>query len=185
MNPMIDQSVAEEGWVVCRVFGKKNFQKTLDRSPKSSSSTSMDWKLGQTLNPTSNLSFNDTPSSVLDQILLYVGGSSTYKTETDQPRLPFAVNPPDGCATVSGSIKQLIDPQFPDLNDWFMHLPRLESPTTLHDHHRALEELTDHIQDQLTQPLTVGDWAVFDDELVASQLNSQSETLSSSALGSS
>ncbi|PKI64376.1 hypothetical protein CRG98_015236, partial [Punica granatum] len=195
LNPTVDQLSTEEGWVVCRVFRKKNFQKTLDHSPKSSSSTSMDSKLIHNLSTTNNLNINnikDNPSSVLDQILLYMGErNSACKIETSQPRMPVTLDPSDYCDTVS-SIK-LIHQPLPDLHERFMHLPRLECPATLpsifptppldqHNVHQPFDELTDHNQDQSTQSLTVGDWAAFD-RLVASQLNGQAETPSDSAFG--
>lgn len=195
LSPSVDQSSAEEGWVVCRVFRKKNFQKTLDHSPKSSSSTSMDSKLIHTLNPANKLSdsniLRDNPSSVLDQILLYMGRSNTCKIETTQPRLPVGINQSDFCDTAS-DIK-LIQPQLPDLHERFMHLPRLECPTILpsifptpslsHQQQPFRELIAEHDQDQSMQPPTVGDWAAFD-RLVASQLNGQAETPpSSSAFG--
>ncbi|KAL5764337.1 hypothetical protein ACOSQ2_016931 [Xanthoceras sorbifolium] len=58
------ESVTEDGWVVCRVFRKKNYQKALD-SPKSSPAC-LDSKSQQMLS-----SSNDV---VLDQILLYMQG---------------------------------------------------------------------------------------------------------------
>lgn len=188
LNPSVDQSSSEEGWVVCRIFRKKNFHKTLDHSPKSSSSTSMDSKLIHSLSPANSLSHNniirDSPSSVLDQILLHLGRNNTCKIGTDRARLPAAASPSDGCDTVSSI--ELMQPPPPDnLHDRFMHLPRLECPTALPlIFHTPLDELTDHHhhQDHSTQPLTAGDWASFD-RLVASQLNGQAETPSSSAFG--
>ncbi|KAJ6313971.1 hypothetical protein OIU78_017591 [Salix suchowensis] len=70
-NP-IGEGIPEEGWVVCRVFRKKNYQKTLE-SPKSSSS-SLDSKAHQILG-----SGND---GVLDQILLYMGRTCKMENET-------------------------------------------------------------------------------------------------------
>lgn len=154
----------------------------------------MDSKLIHTLNPTNKL-INDSsnilrenPSSVLDQILLYMGRN---KIETGQTRLPVGVNQPE-CCDMSSDVK-LIHPPLPDLHERFLHLPRLECPTSLPSifptpslghHHEPLGDLSvEYDQDQPTQPPTVGDWAAFD-RLVASQLNGQAtETPSSSAFG--
>ncbi|KAJ6724158.1 putative proteinC DOMAIN-CONTAINING PROTEIN 12 [Salix viminalis] len=70
-NP-IGEAVPEEGWVVCRVFRKKNYQKTLE-SPKGSSS-SLDSKAHQILG-----SGNE---GVLDQILMYMGRTCKMENET-------------------------------------------------------------------------------------------------------
>ncbi|KAL0446551.1 UNVERIFIED_CONTAM: NAC domain-containing protein 43 [Sesamum latifolium] len=67
-----EQSGPEEGWVVCRVFKKKNYHKALE-SPLTSSTSIM----------SANLPRND---AVLDQILMYMGrssSSSSCKQETE------------------------------------------------------------------------------------------------------
>lgn len=107
------ESMGEEGWVVCRVFKKKNYQKTLD-SPKSPS-TSTDLKAQM-------LSSSDV---VLDHILQYMGktckleSNESFSTNTNMSnnsmRLPTDQN-------TNTSIRDV-------LPEKFMHLPRLESPT--------------------------------------------------------
>ncbi|KAL8520567.1 hypothetical protein ACS0TY_011194 [Phlomoides rotata] len=82
-----NESGQEEGWVVCRVFKKKNYHKALE-SPSTSNT----------------LPRNDV---VLDQILMYMGRSSSCKQELD-PNIHFPIN------------------QSPP----FLHIPELESPTT-------------------------------------------------------
>ncbi|XP_047340258.1 NAC domain-containing protein 43-like [Impatiens glandulifera] len=64
----------EEGWVVCRVFKKKNYHKALD-SPQIATHHSMD--SSRTLNKINM----PTDDAVLDQILTYIGRRSTCKNE--------------------------------------------------------------------------------------------------------
>lgn len=72
-------SYTEEGWVVCRVFRKKNYQK-IDDCPKITLSTSPD-DTEEERRPTFNNTQNDT---VLDHILLYMDrtGSNICKPES-------------------------------------------------------------------------------------------------------
>ncbi|KAL0331597.1 UNVERIFIED_CONTAM: NAC domain-containing protein 12 [Sesamum angustifolium] len=99
-----DSSGPEEGWVVCRVFKKKNYHKTSPDLPLITSSTSI-------LSRTSTLPRND---GILDQILMYMGrsSSSSCKQEShDQSR----------------NDETLLE--FPNPAADFAHLPGLESPT--------------------------------------------------------
>ncbi|KAG6383362.1 hypothetical protein SASPL_156889 [Salvia splendens] len=79
----------EEGWVVCRVFKKKNYHKAVE-SPLASSP--------------SILPRND---GVLDQLIMYMGRSSSCKQETDHSTMHFPGQPAAA----------------------FLHLPELESPS--------------------------------------------------------
>ncbi|XWS50176.1 hypothetical protein CRYUN_Cryun12cG0066700 [Craigia yunnanensis] len=193
-NPIGD-SVTEDGWVVCRVFRKKNYQKTLE-SPKSSSCTSLDSK-AQML-----CSGND---GVLDQILLYMG--RTCKMENDSlsnMNIPNTNN--------SNNLRMLVanNARISDgLHERFMHLPRLESPSLPSlpmssppfDQERSFKSCYQSIDDMLTEiepssinqvggacdytgsvlgnneskNIGVNDWVTLD-RLVASQLNGQVET---------
>jgi hypothetical protein len=115
--------MGEDGWVVCRVFKKKNFQKALE-SPKASP-ISME---------TNSQMRND---GVLDQILLYMGRSCKPENES------FGnLNISDNSGTnnmifltakhTSSSIGDHHHHQGQQLHhDRFMHLPRLDSPSTL------------------------------------------------------
>lgn len=68
-NPM-EESIQEEGWVVCRVFRKKTNPKSLE-SPKFSSKSK------------TNLNFlGSNKNEILDQILLYMGRNSESKNES-------------------------------------------------------------------------------------------------------
>ncbi|MFQ6658626.1 hypothetical protein Gotur_027804 [Gossypium turneri] len=182
-NPIGD-SMAEEGWVVCRVFRKKNYQKTLE-SPKSSSSTSLDSKTQMLC------SGND---GVLDQFFLYMG--RTCKMENDSLNIPNANTNNHLRMLVANNAGGISD----GLHESFMHLPRLESQSlpalpinTPHfDQHRSFKPCFQSIDDMLTEiePSAaaggfdntnneskngVNDWVTLD-RLVASQLNGQVET---------
>nr|KJB24133.1 hypothetical protein B456_004G129200 [Gossypium raimondii] len=181
-NPIGD-SMAEEGWVVCRVFRKKNYQKTLE-SPKSSSSTSLDSKTQMLC------SSND---GVLDQFFLYMG--RTCKMENDSLNIPNANTNNHLRMLVANNAGGISD----GLHESFMHLPRLESQSlpalpinTPHfDQHRSFKPCFQSIDDMLTEiePSAaagfdntnneskngVNDWVTLD-RLVASQLNGQVET---------
>ncbi|KAB1200012.1 NAC domain-containing protein 43 [Morella rubra] len=182
----VAESMPEDGWVVCRVFRKKNFQKALE-SPKSSS-ISMD--------SDSHIlaSRND---GVLDQILLYMGRNCKPENESF------------GNLNISDNSNSMIFLTAKHTNideglhDRFMHLPRLESPTlpslpissssfdqdhSLKSCYPSFEEMLTETQPSVTNqasgndktpvddPKTrLNDWAAFD-RLVASQLNGQDET---------
>ncbi|KAK4787406.1 hypothetical protein SAY86_011239 [Trapa natans] len=190
LNPWVDQSSAEEGWVVCRVF-QKNIQKTLNHSPKGPSSTSLDSKLTHSIDTIGklrdrNIIISDNPSSVLDQIRLYMGRNNACNMESGHLRSLVGLNSMSDCCDSTAS----------DLHERFMHLPALERPTTLPSmfpthslglHQQPLGEPTNTAENDLDhgmmEPLmTVGDWSVFD-RLVASQLNGQPETPGRSAFG--
>uniref|UniRef100_A0A5B7CEL4 Putative NAC domain-containing protein 43-like n=1 Tax=Davidia involucrata TaxID=16924 RepID=A0A5B7CEL4_DAVIN len=177
------ESTPEEGWVVCRVFKKKNYHKALE-SPQSSS-TPMDSRSTQM----HNLS-ND---GVLDQILLYMGRSCKQDNDDE---------------TILGDRHNNMQFLTPMINTAisdgrFAHLPRLETTPTptlpisgLHNnnnfnHHHHQDSSTfkatcgDQSMDEMlteTQPSStteqkdgLNDWVALD-RLVASQLNGQVET---------
>ncbi|KAB2633006.1 NAC domain-containing protein 43-like [Pyrus ussuriensis x Pyrus communis] len=73
VSSSMGESMTEDGWVVCRVFKKKNYQKALE-SPKAS--FSMDSSNNQM-----NGSRND---GVLDQILMYMGRTTCKLENHDQ-----------------------------------------------------------------------------------------------------
>ncbi|XWS38138.1 hypothetical protein CRYUN_Cryun19dG0104500 [Craigia yunnanensis] len=194
-NPIGD-SVPEDGWVVCRVFRKKNYQKTLD-CPKSSSSTSLDSKAQMLCSGTDGF---------LDQILLYMG--RTCKMENDSLS---NMNMPE--ANNSNNLRMLVAENAgisDGLHERFMHLPRLKSPTLPSlpmssppfDQERSFRSCYQSIDDMLTETepssinqgggafdytgsvlennndsknIGVNDWVTLD-RLVASQLNGQIET---------
>ncbi|KAG8484246.1 hypothetical protein CXB51_022727 [Gossypium anomalum] len=182
----IGDSMAEDGWVVCRVFRKKNYQKTVEDPKSSSSYTSPD--------PKAPMVFSGN-EEVLDQVLQYRGKTCKMEnglfTSTNNPR-SFEENK----------------------HEMFMHMPRLESPTfpplpihsPLLDQEKSFKPCYQSIDDTLitvTQPssinqgdsgaydhhqtdsviddnnesknIWVNDWVTLD-RFVASQLNGQVET---------
>ncbi|KAI3687415.1 hypothetical protein L1987_81111 [Smallanthus sonchifolius] len=95
-------STQEDGWVVCRVFKKKNYHKALDQSPQRSidSRTQL-----QSLNK----------DGVLDQLLVYMSNTRSCKQEleslnSNHNTMHQSLNPITGRSS-------------------FYHLPRLENPT--------------------------------------------------------
>ncbi|KAL4592696.1 hypothetical protein LXL04_005699 [Taraxacum kok-saghyz] len=110
-NSNLCDSTQEDGWVVCRVFKKKNYHKALE-NPQRSLSSSMDSRTQlQSLNK----------DGVLDHLLVYMGSNTnkSCKQETDSLT----------------AMQQFVTP----IADRFFHLPRLDSPTmtttlTPHDH---------------------------------------------------
>ncbi|CAN1177896.1 NAC domain-containing protein 43 [Linum perenne] len=87
-NVVIGEGGSEEGWVVCRVFRKKNYQKSLE-SPRSSSGNSsssilhhMDSKSHILMNSPSAARYGGSTDGVLDQILMYMGRRNATTTST-------------------------------------------------------------------------------------------------------
>ncbi|KAA8526083.1 hypothetical protein F0562_007817 [Nyssa sinensis] len=187
---LVVESTPEDGWVVCRVFKKKNYHKALE-SPQSSS-TSMDSRTQM-----GNLS----DDGVLDQILVYMGRSCKQENET----LGNLTINSDNNMQFLTPINMAIGDR---LHDRFLHLPRLESinPTMPSLHHngspifnqdsgfKACGQSMDHEMITETEPSCTdhgnvcninmvdqdqkdgpNDWVALD-RLVASQLNGQAET---------
>ncbi|XP_043723061.1 NAC domain-containing protein 43-like [Telopea speciosissima] len=193
----------EEGWVVCRVFKKKNHHKTID-SPKSSSIT-VDGKTQM---------FNPSNDGALDQILQYMGRSCKQENETTNMININGLNNNNININTITSPNNYINNHNTNLGflrpievaisnglhlDRFLHLPPLESPTltslpnddSIQDCgsqacYRPLDDtqtLTDPELGGATANLNpvyhsepeISDWAVLD-RLVASHLNVQTET---------
>ncbi|KAJ0106134.1 hypothetical protein Patl1_17397 [Pistacia atlantica] len=163
-NSMADSS-PEEGWVVCRVFRKKNYQKTLD-SPKSSS-TSLDSK-SQMLSSSNDM--------VLNQILMYMGGSCKMENESSNT-MGISNNSNGNMRLLTGtaanntSISEV-------LHERFMHLPRLERKPSLLPSTKAVRGVIIH-QPQFKTTTKLGLvtgllWI----SSVASQLNGQVDSTS-------
>ncbi|KAK6935623.1 NAC domain [Dillenia turbinata] len=114
-NPIGDESMTEDGWVVCRVFKKKNYQKALE-SPKSSCSSA---------NSRSHI-LNLSHDGALDQILQYMGRTCKQEKDAIISSINNTINSNGnlGFSRVSSSCER------------FMHLPRLVSPT---DHQHQLQ----------------------------------------------
>lgn len=171
-NPIGD-SVTEDGWVVCRVFRKKNYLKTLESPKSNSSSTGHDLK--------THMLSSGGNDGVLDQILHYMG--RTCKMESDSlnniNNMPIPNNNPrmlvgNNAGTNDG---------FHD-HERFMHLPRLESPTLPSLCYQSIEDMLTETEHQgggcggggnNETKNGVNDWVTLD-QLVASQLSGQVET---------
>ncbi|XP_050226893.1 NAC domain-containing protein 43-like [Mercurialis annua] len=185
-NPIGD-GISEEGWVVCRVFRKKNYQKALE-SPKGCSSSSLMDSKTQILG-----AGND---GVLDQILLYMGRTCKMENESFSHHLNL---PNNNIRFLSANNTAITE----GLHERFMHLPRLDSPTLpsvpistpSFDQERNFKSCYNSYDDILSSENQgnngfemntssaqensklsgVNDWVAFD-RLVASQLNGQAET---------
>ncbi|KAI3689943.1 hypothetical protein L2E82_47914 [Cichorium intybus] len=173
-------SAQEEGWVVCRVFKKKNYHKAVESPQRSSSAHSID--------STTQMQSLNKGGSVRDQFLVYVSGRSC-KREMDSPSL-INITTTHDC----NPMQQFANP----IDDRFMHLPRLDSITSLttsghlssatfdqdsnfHAHASMNQFLTENEHSMNTSINKVHDtraheqldhWADLD-RLVASQLNGQ------------
>ncbi|KAJ4951327.1 hypothetical protein NE237_028159 [Protea cynaroides] len=114
----------EEGWVVCRVFKKKNHHKNID-SPKSSAII-VDAK-AQMFNPSSD--------DALDQIIQYMGRSCKQENETIMNSLNINTITSTANNCNGHSNLRLLRPIeiaiSNGLHDRFMHLPGLETTPTL------------------------------------------------------
>lgn len=198
----VDMNMPEEGWVVCRVFRKKNYQKAFD-SPRSTttSTASMESKI-QMMCSTGNR------AGVLDQILSYMGRTACKVENETSLNLKYHENNNsnnDNNGNIdSNSSKNKYQLQTGSalLQDRFMHLPRLENLTVPpppppitggspphFDHCQPFEEMmltepepapspdaaTPDNSELLAEPGRLIDWAALD-QLVASQLNGQTET---------
>ncbi|KAI3522466.1 hypothetical protein L1887_00251 [Cichorium endivia] len=164
------ESAQEDGWVVCRVFKKKNYHKALE-NPQRSLSASMDSRTQlQSLNK----------DGVLDQLLVYMGSNKSCKQEIES------------LTSNHHAMQHFVSP----INDRFYHLPRLDSPMTLSPHRSSSSAsfdqglsfkplvndfLTEAEQQRSTNANIVDDhdsrerldnWADLE-RLVASQLNGQ------------
>ncbi|CAI0408900.1 unnamed protein product [Linum tenue] len=126
-----DQGGSEEGWVVCRVFRKKNYQKSLE-SPRSGSSTNNSI-LHHHHNPgdskshiivtsspaasylrgttTTTVASGDDDNGVLDQILLYMGKQQQQRDTDCKAEINY-----DNSFGMRAN---------EHLQDRFIHLPRL------------------------------------------------------------
>ncbi|KAL8266626.1 hypothetical protein R6Q59_003970 [Mikania micrantha] len=91
----------EEGWVICRLFKKKNYHKSLE-TPQRSLTGSMDTR------PQLQSSNTD---GILNELLMCMDGKSCMQ-ETEN------------FTTIHDTMQQLMNP----INDTFIHLPGLDSP---------------------------------------------------------
>lgn len=170
--------------MVCRVFKKKNYQKSLD-SPKALTSLSnMDTHSHSPNNllllqhPNNPCARND---GVLDQILHYMG--RTCKLENDQMINSLKNN---------HNSPNMISHHHDLISERFVHLPRLESPSTLHsipNNNSPFKPIINHnlnaynsMEDILLEndKTPSSNWVVLD-RLVASQLNGNDPNIATSS----
>ncbi|KAJ0770243.1 putative transcription factor NAM family [Helianthus annuus] len=155
-GPNLCDSTQEDGWVVCRVFKKKNYHKALE-SPQRSLSCSMD---SRTQLPSLN------KDGVLDQLLVYMNSSRSCKQEIE---------------SLNSNHNTMHQPVSP-INGRYYNLPRLENPNmTNFDQGLTYKP---HVNDFLTEPSDqtrntdndsrerLDNWADLE-RLVATQLNGQ------------
>nr|TKS14365.1 no apical meristem family protein [Populus alba] len=154
-NVMEEEAAQEEGWVVCRIFKKKNLNKTPDK-PFSSPSFSAD---------TRNQMLISCDEDTIDQTFHYMG--RTCKEEKVADNGARYLRPVD---TAINYVH----------HDGFMKLPSLESPNSISSQNCYQPMITDSegsITNQISCPLDPGldNWATLD-RLLAYQLNGQTET---------
>ncbi|XP_009607557.1 NAC domain-containing protein 43-like [Nicotiana tomentosiformis] len=177
-----ESSSPEEGWVVCRVFKKKNYHKALESPHQSSSAVSI--MNSRTLIQKPN---ND---GVLDQILMYMGRSSCKQQDHESKHNINLVNNINNIHLDDHHMQINSNSSFINTNSGtrFLHLPGLEN------HHSPTNNMDDDVSSlQLiqqdcsfghenmlteTEPCSgagPSDWVALD-RLVASQLNGHVET---------
>ncbi|KVH91748.1 NAC domain-containing protein 43-like [Cynara cardunculus var. scolymus] len=163
----------EEGWVVCRVFKKKNYHKALESPQRSSSAPSID------SNP--QMQSLNRDGGVHDQFLVYIGNRSCKKEMESVANITTTTSD-------YNPMEQLVDPT----NERFLHLPRLDTTTmttsgpfssaTTFDQdssfqtHNSMTHLLTEPENSMntsdTREQHRDSWADLD-RLVASQLNGQ------------
>ncbi|CAL5397586.1 unnamed protein product [Camellia sinensis] len=152
----------EEGWVVCRIFKKKNHHKTLDNNSSSPFNSSIiNLETTRTQIPTSS------DEGTLEQILHYLGRSCKKEDHHDSTinNTPGFLMPIIDTTTITKH----------GLHDRFMKLPSLESPNSTNNSQPCYQQIQQ--QQMLTDNDETGlhDWTALD-RLVASHLNGQTET---------
>lgn len=162
VSNVLGEAAQEDGWVVCRVFKKKNHHKTLD-SPLSSNSINMEARTTEMFKP-----FNE---GVVDRLLQYMGTKSEEEKEANNISSRF-LRPTD--ATINNVY-----------HDRCMKLPSLESPNSSCSQNcyppmineGSISNQVSSMDPNSVYPLDSGltNWAALD-RLVASQLNGQTET---------
>lgn len=156
-NSVAGEMVQEEGWVVCRIFKKKYFQKTPG---------------GEFNSPISELTNSSYPpissEGALEQIFQNVGGNSVEEKSTFTKNTIIFNNNNNQTTSEYGK--------------YLMKLPSLESPKTIvnaqlceGNYNLAINSEIESYEEQPPPPGGVGglsDWAVID-HLLATHLNEQ------------
>lgn len=158
VSSLAGETSQEEGWVVCRVFKKKNLHKILQNPHSLSMTGDEDTQM-----------LHSSRDGALDQILQYMGRACKKQNELNNGSNSRHVGP--------------TEPSFANgVHERFMQLPPLESPplpplqVNSSDHDQTSYLISnDHPEpNPVHQPEHVSDWAALD-RLVASHLNGQSE----------
>ncbi|TXG63096.1 hypothetical protein EZV62_010090 [Acer yangbiense] len=159
------EATQEEGWVVCRVFKKKNLHKTLD-SPRSSTIS------GET--GTGHHMYDSCNEGALEQILQHMSTSTTITTCKEETtgynnninnhlRFSRPIMDTTSGIHINGYICN---------NDPFLKLPSLESPNSTSNNNNNSSQ---NCYKPMIGDSSLTSWSAFD-QLVASQLNGQNET---------
>ncbi|XP_028779776.1 NAC domain-containing protein 43 [Neltuma alba] len=184
---VIGDAAQEEGWVVCRIFKKKNHLKTLE-SPLASSITEETIRSHQ---PDSMFEGDDDDEGALEQIFEQMGRSCCKEEEQNDPTTTNnnnrrIIRPFDDTVMNNNNNNNFSHGYFH--HDRFLKLPRLESPrSNNYGYHPIIEgahgggsehSFVHHQTESATSSANGGlitNWAALD-RLVASQLNGQTET---------
>ncbi|XVF80303.1 hypothetical protein PTKIN_Ptkin15bG0060200 [Pterospermum kingtungense] len=160
VSNFMGEGTQEEGWVICRIFKKKNHHKTLD-SPISSSSL---------IAETRNHMFTACKEGAFEQILEHMGRNCKEDSEANK------------CKRFLRSIETAMTDGYPDT---FVKLPSVESPNSTSSHcYQPMMRVNDgsminHVSGDPNSVYHnesgITNWAALD-RLVASQLNGQTET---------
>ncbi|KAJ4728032.1 putative NAC domain-containing protein [Melia azedarach] len=162
VSNVMGEAAQEDGWVVCRIFKKKNHHKTLD-SPISSSITG----------ETRNRMFNSCNEGSLEEIFQQMGRTCNEESEANNNLRFFRRIESNGFHNGYS-------------NSPFSRLPSLESPNSTGSQNCHQPMITDNegsVTNQVSSNLKsaydmesgLTSWAALD-RLVASQLNGQTET---------
>ncbi|KAJ0054044.1 hypothetical protein Pint_00662 [Pistacia integerrima] len=162
VSNVMGEANQEEGWVVCRIFKKKNHHKTLD-SPISSSISG----------EARSRMFNSCNEGALEEILQQVGRTCKEESEVHNNLRLFR--------SINSGIQNVY-------NDSFMKLPSLESPNSTSSQNCYQPIINIENESSVDNQASTGtfnsvyqmdssltNWAVLD-KLVASQLNGHTET---------
>ena len=159
----------EDGWVVCRVFKKKNLHKNLDSPNNSSSIISTDAK--------THLLLHSRSDGSLDQILQYMERSCKQETESiiNNINMNSSNNP---TSSNSRYLRPIETFSGAGLSERFLELPALENPT-MADEFSLSSEGIHAVVNNMDQAynhadLGLGDWVALD-RLEASHLDGQSD----------
>ncbi|XXG61293.1 hypothetical protein AAC387_Pa04g2988 [Persea americana] len=162
-NSITDRSPQNNGWVVCRVFKKKDNHKTSD-SPRSSSTSS---------NGRMKFSHSSNGNGPLDEILQYMGKACQQENQPDT-KSNYNMKSPRPTQEKFMQLPPLKSPSLPDYQrpDQSPTAQTCYTPVYMQDvaHQSAI-----NINPIYTAESGISDWATLD-QLLASHLNGQGET---------